>query len=171
MTIKRALGKWCHFVWKGPAGLCYVMLNILSGVKLYNTEFIMTLKLKKGDRFYKIIEARTFSAERKRVISKIDKNGKITVLTYIFSDEDLREDGTVAIENKRMSILVNDIDKEQFKFFMDMNYKIYPQFRILWEKDYSNKSLEEAIELMNIDNILATDIPIRDLIREISKDD
>ena len=149
--------------------LCVPIGDWIKEVKFSNTEFIMTLKLKKGDRFYKIIEARTFSAERKRVISKIDKNGKITVLTYIFNDEDLREDGTVAIENKRMSLLVNDI--EQFKFFMDTNYKVYPQFRILWEKDYSNKSLEEAIELMNIDNILATDIPIRDLIREISKDD
>ena len=45
----------------------------------------MTLKLNKGDRLYKIIEAKTFDSERKRFISKIDKNGKVTILTYIFS--------------------------------------------------------------------------------------
>jgi len=128
----------------------------------------MTLKMRKGDRFYKIIEARTFSAERKRFISKIDNNGKITVLTYIFSDTDIRKDGTINRENKRMMLLIEKIDEKDFKFIVDSNYKFYPQFQILWEKDYSDKSLEEALNLMDKDNIIDTDVPIKNIIRDIN---
>lgn len=127
----------------------------------------MTLKLNKGDRLYKIIEARTFNSERKRFISKIDENGKITILTYIFNDDDIKEDGTIEKENKRMMLLINEIEKEQFNFLIDTNYKIYPQFQILWKKDYSDKTLEEAIESMNIEGIISTNAPIKDIINEI----
>jgi len=128
----------------------------------------MTIKIRKGDRFYKIIEARTFSTERKRFISKIDENGKVTILTYIFSDDDIKADGTIEKENKRMMLLVGEIDEKDFNFVMDTNYKIYPQFQILWEKDYSDKSLEEALNLMNKDDIIDTDVPIKDIIKDIS---
>lgn len=127
----------------------------------------MTLKLNKGDRIYKIIDAGTFSNERKRFISKIDKNGKITILTYIFSTDDIKEDGTVQKENKRMMLLIREIEEKQFSFVIDTNYRIYPQFKILWEKDYSDKSLEEAIELMNIDGHIKTDAALKDIITEI----
>lgn len=110
----------------------------------------MTLKLNKGDRIYKIIEARTFDNIRKRFVSKIDKNNKITAFTYTFNDNDLKEDGTV--DNKKMGMLINKMNKDQFKHAIDINYQIYPEFKILWEKDYSDKSLEEAIELMDSEN-------------------
>lgn len=104
----------------------------------------MTIQLNEGDRLYKIIEAMTFGNERKRFISKIYRNGKITVYTYIFNKEDISEDRTIASENKRMELLIKDIDKDKFKLMMDTNYKIYPDFKIIWEKDYSDKSLEKT---------------------------
>lgn len=109
----------------------------------------MTLEIKDGDRIYKIIEARTFGSNRKNFISKIDKNGEITVLTYTFSEEDVKEDGTIS--DKLMMLLINDIDKDQFRQIIDLNYKTYPEFEILCEKDYSNKNLEEVIELINLE--------------------
>jgi hypothetical protein len=130
--------------------------------------YLMTIKLNKGDRLYKIIEAKTFNSERKRFISKIDNNGKITVLTYIFSEDDIKEDGTIEKENKRMMLLIEKVEREQFKDIIDINYKVYPQFQILWEKDYGDKSLEEAIELMNIDGLISTDAPIKDIIKEMN---
>jgi hypothetical protein len=130
----------------------------------------MTIKLNKGDRLYKIIEAKTFDSERKRFISKIDNNGKITVLTYIFSEDDIKEDGTIEKENKRMMLLIEKVEIGQFKSIIDINYKVYPQFQILWEKDYGDKNLEEAIELMNIDGLINTDVPIKDIIKEMKID-
>lgn len=109
----------------------------------------MTLEIKEGDKIYKIIEARTFGGNRKNFISKIDKNGKITVLTYTFSEEDIKEDGTIS--NKLMMLLINDIDEYQFRQIIDLNRKTYPGFEILCEKDYSDKSLEDTIELINLE--------------------
>ena len=126
----------------------------------------MTIQLNKEDRIYKIIETKTFGSERKRFISKIDKNGKVTVLTYIFSTDDIKEDGTIENENKRMMLLVKEIDEKQFGDVINANYEIYPQFQILWERDYRDKSLEDAIELMNIENIISTDVPIKDIIKK-----
>jgi hypothetical protein len=108
----------------------------------------MTLEIKDGDRIYKIIEARTFGSNRKNFISKIDRSGRITVLTYTFSEEDVKEDGTIS--NKLMMMLIKDMDEDQFKSVIDLNYKTYPGFKILREKDYSNKSLEEAVRLMKL---------------------
>ena len=125
----------------------------------------MTLDLKKGDRIYKIIEASTFGSERKRIISKIDKDGKITVLTYIFGVNDLKEDMTVGNEDKRMMLLIKDIDEQQFRDVINTNYGIYPQFKILLEKDYSDKNLADAIELMNMENIIHG--PIKDFLKEM----
>lgn len=127
----------------------------------------MTLQLNKEDRIYKIIETKTFGSERKKIISKIDKNGKVTVLTYIFSAEDIREDGTIEHENKRMMLLIKEIDEKQFKDVVNLNYIVYPQFQILWEKDYSNKSLEDALDLMSMENIIISDAPIEDIIKEV----
>ena len=127
----------------------------------------MTLQLNKEDRIYKIIETKTFGSERKKFISKIDKNGKVTVLTYIFSAEDIREDGTIEHENKRMMLLIKEIDKKQFKDIVNLNYMVYPQFQILWEKDYSNNSLEEAIDLMSKENIISADAPIEEIIKGV----
>jgi hypothetical protein len=109
----------------------------------------MTLEIKDGDRIYKIIEARTFGSNRKNFISKIDINGKITVLTYTFSEEDVKEDGTIS--DKLMMLLIKDIDEDQFKRVIDLNYKTYPEFEILCEKDYRYKSLEETMELINLE--------------------
>lgn len=127
----------------------------------------MTLKLKEGDRIYKIIEARTFDNNRKMFISKIDKNNKITVLTYTFNEEDVKEDRTVG--NKTMMLLIKELEEDQFKHVIDINYKIYPGFKILCEKDYSDKSLEDAIELMNLECSIVADAPIRYIIEEIKK--
>lgn len=127
----------------------------------------MTLELNKGDRIYKIIEARTFSNNRKMFISKIDKDNKITVLTYTFSEDDVKKDGTIA--NKEMMLLIKEIDEDQFKFVIDSNYRIYPEFKILCEKNYSDKSLEDAIELMNLENSIVADAPIRTIIEEIKR--
>ncbi len=109
----------------------------------------MTLEISEEDRIYKIIEARTFGNNRKRFISKIDKNNKITILTYTFNDEDIKEDRT--IDNKQMNLLIKEIDNDQFKFVIDTNYKIYPEFKIIYDKDYTDKTLEEAIELINLE--------------------
>jgi len=109
----------------------------------------MTLKLDEGDRIYKIIEARTFGNTRKRIISKMDKSRKITALTYTFNDKDIKEDGT--IDNKEMMMLVKEMDEDRFKQFININYQVYPGFKILWEKNYSDKSLEEATTLMNLE--------------------
>lgn len=128
----------------------------------------MSLKLKEGDRIYKIIEARTFSNNRKMFISKIDKNNKITILTYTFNEEDVRKDGT--IKNKSMMLLIKEVDNDQFKYVIDMNYQIYPGFKIICEKDYSDKSLEDALELMNSECSIVADVPIRTIIEEIKKE-
>lgn len=127
----------------------------------------MTIELKEGDRIYKIIEARTFGNIRKRFISKIDKNNKITILTYTFDMDDIKEDGT--IDNKKMMLLIREIDEEGFKFAVDTNYKIYPGFKILYERNYSNKSLEEAIELMDLDNSIITDVSMRSILEELKR--
>lgn len=108
----------------------------------------MTLELNEGDRIYKIIEARTLDNTRKRIISKIDKNNKITAFTYTFDDRDIKEDGTV--DNKEMGMLIKGMDEDRFKQFMDTNYQVYPGFKILWEKNYSDKSLEDDIELADL---------------------
>ena len=68
-----------------------------------------------------------------------------------------------------MMLLIEKIEREQFKNVIDINYKIYPQFQILWERDYGDKSLEDAIGLMNIEGIISTDIPIKDMIKEIKR--
>lgn len=125
----------------------------------------MTLELKEGDRLYKIIEAMTFGNNRKIFISKIDKNNKITILTYTFTTDDIKEDGT--IENKTMMLLIREFDEDQFEFAMDINYRIYPGFKIIYEKDFSDKSLAEAIELLNLDDSIITDVPIKTIIEEI----
>lgn len=146
------------------------MRNLYMISKIENKEkeeWYLTLKLKDGDRIYKIIEARTFGNNRKMFISKIDKNNKITVLTYTFNESDIKRDGT--IDNKEMMLLMGEMDEEQFKFVIDTNYKVYPGFKILCEKNYSNKSLEEAIELMNLECSIVTDVPIRDIIDEIKR--
>lgn len=127
----------------------------------------MTIELNEGDKIYKIIEARTFGNNRKRFISKIDKNNKITLLTYTFDMDDIKEDGT--IDNKEMMLLIREIDEDQFKFAIDTNYQIYPGFKILYEKNYSDKSLEDAIELMNLECSIITDVPIRTIIEEIKR--
>ncbi len=125
----------------------------------------MTINLKEGDRIYKIIEARAFGDTIKRFISKIDEDDNITILTYIFDNDDIKKDGS--IRNKRMSMLIKNVSKDMFKFVIDVNYKIYPEFKILYEKDYSDKSLEDAIELMNLECSIITDVPIRTILEEI----
>lgn len=127
----------------------------------------MTIQLQKGDRVYKIIEAKTFGTERKRFISKIDQNKKITILTYIFGMDDVKIDRTIDPENKRMVLLIKDITEEQFKHVININYKIYPEFEIILEKDYSDKTLEDAIELMNIEASIRTNVPIKTILDEI----
>ncbi len=129
----------------------------------------MTLKLRKGDRLYKIIDGRTFSNEFKRFISKIDEEGKITVLTYIYNIDDVKDDGTIDEENKRMMLLIKEIDKEGFEEVLKINSRVYPRFKIILEKDYSDKSLEEALELMNLEGKIKTDIPLKSIIDEIKK--
>jgi len=58
----------------------------------------------------------------------------VTVLTYIFSAEDIREDGTIEHENKRMMLLIKEIDEKQFKDVVNLNYTVYPQFKYFGKK-------------------------------------
>ncbi len=125
----------------------------------------MTLEIREGDRLYKIIFAKTNIDQRKVFISKIDKNNKITVLTYTFDLSDIKEDGTV--DNKKMMMLIKEFDDDKFKFIIDTNRKIYPDFKIIYEKNYNDKSLIEAIELMNLEKSIVTDIPINNIIQEL----
>lgn len=127
----------------------------------------MTLQLYEGDRIYKIIEGKTFGNEYKRFISKIDKNGKITILTYIFNIKDIKNDRTIENENKRMMLLIKEIDKNQFDHIIELHYQIYPDFEIIFEKDYSDKNLEEALESLNVEGAIQTDVPIKSIIDEI----
>lgn len=127
----------------------------------------MTLQLYEGDRIYKIIEGKTFDNEYKRFISKIDKNGKITILTYIFNIKDIKNDRTIENENKRMMLLIKEIDKNQFDHIIELHYQIYPDFEIIFEKDYSDKNLEEALESLNVEGAIQTDVPIKSIIDEI----
>ncbi len=129
----------------------------------------MTLEFEKGDRLFKIIEAKTFSSQMKRIISKIDDKGKITVFTYTFDIEDMEKDGSVPPEKKYMGLLIKDIDIQGFKFMLETNYKVYPNFKILWEEDYSNLSLKDALELMNIKSLIKSDVPIKDLLDSIKE--
>ena len=128
---------------------------------------VITLKLNDGDRIYKIIEARTFGNNMKRFISKVDKENKVTILTYTFDTDDIKEDGT--IDNKQMMLLITEIDEDKFQSVIDINYEIYPGFEILLEKNYSDKSLEDAIELMNLECSIVTDSPIRTIIEKIRR--
>jgi hypothetical protein len=125
----------------------------------------MTLKLDKDERIYEVIEVRTFGSNRKMFISKTDNN-RITVLIYKFCEEDVKEDGT--IYNKEMMFLIKEIDYDRFKFVTDTCYKVYPEFKILSEKNYSDKSLEDETELMNLENSIATDVAIRSIIEDIT---
>lgn len=127
----------------------------------------MTLDLKEGDRMHKVIEARTFGNNRKMFISKIDKNNKITILTYTFDEDDVKKNGTIG--NKQMMLLIKEIDDDQYKHVIGMNYQIYPGFKIIRDSDYSDKSLEEAIDLMNLENSIVADAPIKDIIEDIKK--
>ena len=127
----------------------------------------MTIELEEGDRIYKIIEAMTFGNNRKRFIRKIDKNNMITVLTYTFDMDEIKEDGTIA--NKEMMLLIKNVYDDQFKFVVDVNYQAYPEFKILWEQNYSDKSLEEAIELMELESSIVTNVPIKTIIEEIKR--
>lgn len=129
----------------------------------------MTLNLNKGDRLYKIIDGRTFSNEFKRFISKIDENGKVTILTYIYNIDDIKDDGTIDPKNKRMMLLIKGTDKEGFEEVININYRIYPKFEIILEKDYSDKPLEDALELMNLEGNIKANVSIKSIIDEIKK--
>ena len=130
----------------------------------------MTLQLNEGDRIYKIIEAEAFDNIRKRFISKIDKNKKVTILTYIYNIDNIdniKEDMTIV--DKQMMLLIKEIPEEQFKLVVDLNYSIYPEFKIIYEKDYSDKDVADAIEWMNIEGSIATDVPIKTILDELKR--
>lgn len=48
-----------------------------------------------------------------------------------------------------MIMLVKEMDEDRFKQFMDVNYQVYPGFNILWERNYSDKSLEDDTKLID----------------------
>jgi hypothetical protein len=115
----------------------------------------MTLKLEESDRFYKMIEARINDELCKKFVSKIDKDGNVTIYTYIFGREDIRPDGTVS--NKRMGLLIGPIPDIQFYDVIYANKKWYPNFEIIRELDYSNMTQDEAIKkIMNDDTFVVT---------------
>jgi hypothetical protein len=138
------------------------MINIRSECE--KGGMVITIELNDGDRIYKIIEARTFGNNMKRFISKIDRKNKITVLTYTFNTDDIKKDQTIG--NKQMMLLIKEIDEDKFQSVIDINYQMYPGFAILSEKNYSDKSLEDAIELMNLECSFVTDTPIKTIIEK-----
>jgi hypothetical protein len=141
------------------------MINIRSECE--KGGMVITIELNDGDRIYKIIEARTFGNNMKRFISKIDRKNKITVLTYTFNTDDIKKDQTIG--NKQMMLLIKEIDEDKFQSVIDINYQMYPGFAILSEKNYSDKSLEDAIELMNLECSIVTDVPIRTILEELKR--
>ncbi len=127
----------------------------------------MTIELCDGDRIYKIVEAKTFGNNRKRFISKIDKNNKVTILTYTFDIDDIKDDRTIG--DKKMMLLIKDIDEKDFNNVININYEVYPGFEIQYERYYGDKNLKDAIELMNLECSIVTDAPIKTIIEEIGK--
>ncbi len=115
----------------------------------------MTIELNEDDRLYKIIQAKTGNGEmRKRFMSKIDKNGKITMMTYIYFPEDVGEDDT--IKNKQMRLLIKEIPVDFFYKIIESNRLVYPNFEIEYELDLSHLTLKEAFEKIKESNMFVT---------------
>lgn len=112
----------------------------------------MTLELSPGDRFYKFIEAKTFSTQRKKFLSKIDKNGKVTVYTYTYDMLETTSDGKILERHNAM--LVGPIEEKEFQTVIAVSRSVYPRFEIVFEKDYSHMTQEEAFEEMRKDDLI-----------------
>ena len=103
------------------------------------------MELQTTDKIYKTIDARIGPNKFMRILSKIDKDGNVTVEFYNYHKEDVdKSDGT--IKNKRDAYITEPISIDKFN---DMIYKfsvIYPGFEIIGMTDHSDVSLKEAIE-------------------------
>lgn len=97
------------------------------------------------DRIYKTIDARISPNKFLRILSKIDKDGNVTLEFYRYNREDVdKKDGT--IKNKRDMLISKPISKDKFDDMIDNFFLIYPGFEIIDMTDHSNMSLKEAIE-------------------------
>lgn len=112
----------------------------------------MTLETFPGDRLFKFIEAKTFDSQRKKFLSKIDKDGKVTVYTYTYDLKDTTPDGRILKRSNRM--LVQLKSENEFQNVINVNLCIYPGFEILFERDYSDMTVEQALKELFKDDLI-----------------
>lgn len=110
------------------------------------------LKIFPGERCYKFIEVKTFDSQRKKFLSKIDKNGKITIYTYTYDLNETTQDGRIL--NRHNTMLIGPIPEIEFQTVINVNICVYPEFEILFEKDYSHMTQEEAFKEMTKDDLI-----------------
>lgn len=104
------------------------------------------------DRIYKTIDARIGPNKFMRILSKIDKDGNITIEFYNYNREDVcKDDGT--IKNKKDRYITKPISKDRFNNVIDKFSLIYPEFEIIGMTDFSNMTLEEAIEVIELEEL------------------
>lgn len=97
------------------------------------------------DRIYKTIDARISPNKFLRILSKIDKDGNVTLEFYRYNREDVdTKDGI--IKNKRDAYISKPISKDKFDDTINKFSLIYPGFEIIGMTDHSNLTFEEAIE-------------------------
>lgn len=93
------------------------------------------------DRIYKTIDAKIGTDKFMRILSKIDKDGNITVEFYNYHRVDVdKKDGT--IKNKRYRYITKPISKDKFNDIVDKFSLIYPEFEIIGMSDFGNMTLK-----------------------------
>lgn len=108
------------------------------------------MKLDNTDRIYKTIDARIGPNKFMRILSKIDKDGNVTIEFYNYNKEDIdKNDGT--IKNKRDAYITEPINIDKFNDTISKFSLIYPGFEIIGMTDHSNMSLKDAIEKIRLE--------------------
>lgn len=111
----------------------------------------MNMDIDYTEKIYKTIDAHVRRdkfgrIKRMRILSKIDKDGNVTVEFYYYYKEDIDKDGS--IKNKRDRYITNKISVDKFNEMIHRFPELYPEFEIIGMTDLSNMSLKEAIETM-----------------------
>lgn len=99
------------------------------------------------DRIYKTIDANIGRNKFMRILSKIDKDGNITVEFYHYYKEDIDKNDGI-IKNKRNIYITKHIDMHKFDDMISKFSLIYPELEIIGMTDFSNMSLNHAIEII-----------------------
>lgn len=107
------------------------------------------MEMEYTDRIYKTIDARIGLNKFMRILSKIDKDDNVIAEFYNYHKEDIdKKDGT--IKNKRNAYITESISKNKFNDMVDKFSLIYPEFEIIGMTDFSNVTLKEAIEMIEL---------------------